>query len=244
MCVPERVDRVRRSFAPVGRPGSRLSQPAERPMPPILRNRWTRRLLLLSIGALLCQQAWRHGHDYIWPDKFAAVEPGRIYRGAWQQDWPMRRLVRDHGIRTVVALAHQPTHPLALKEQTLAQELGFRWIHVPIVDDRSLVDGDSLMDKLETAAAAIAEPTNQPVYFHCHHGINRASMVQIAYRTMYCGWTLEQATDEIARTFGLREVDKGPDYRAMANFYRQRVLPRREARESAKLAAGMRPASK
>ena len=44
-------------------------------------------------------------------------------------------------------------------------------------------------------------------------------MVQMAYRTKYCGWTLEQATDEIARTFGLVEVSHGPDYRHMESFY-------------------------
>jgi hypothetical protein len=54
-------------------------------------------------------------------------------------------------------------------------------------------------------------------------------MVQIAYRTMHCGWSLEQATDEISRTFGLREVNHGPDYRLMADFYQGRVLPRRAA---------------
>jgi protein tyrosine/serine phosphatase len=207
-------------------------------MAPILRNRWFRRSLIVAAIAVACQQAWRHGHDYIWPDKLAAVVPGKIYRGAWQQDWPMRRLVQDYRIKTVVALAHQPTHPLAVKEKALAEQLGFRWIHIPIVDDRSIADDASLMDKLEAAAAAVADPANQPVYFHCHHGINRASMVQIAYRTMYCGWTLEQATDEVARTFGLREVDKGPDYRSMAKFYRDRVLPRRAAAESAKVASG------
>ena len=87
-----------------------------------------------------------------------------------------------------------------------------------------------ISDQLEEAAAVVADPKNQPVYFHCHHGINRASMVQIAYRTMYCGWTLEQATDEIAETFGLVEVSHGPDYRHMEAFYRERVLPCRRAR--------------
>ncbi len=175
----------------------------------------------------------------------AVVEPGRIYRGAWQQDWPMRGLIRDHRIKTVVALAHRPTHPLAIREKALADELGVRWLHIPIVDDRSLVDAESLMDKLEAAAAAVADPANQPVYFHCHHGINRASMVQMAYRMLYCGWTLEQATDEIARTFGLSEVDKGPDYRSMARVYRERVLPRRgqgtpEAQVASEASASLR----
>src|SRR5439155_6122120 len=131
--------------------------------------------------------------------------------------------------KTVVALAHPPGDPMALREAALGRELGFRWVHIPIVDDRSAIDGKSLFDQLEQAAEVLADPANQPVYFHCHHGINRASMVQIAYRTLHCGWTLERATEEISRTFGLREVHHGPDYRPMAAFYRDRVLPRRPA---------------
>ena len=145
--------------------------------------------------------------------------------------------MRDH-IKTIVALAHPPDHPLCRREAALAQELGCRWLHIPIVDDRSQGDQQSVDDALERAAAALADPANQPVYFHCHHGINRASMVQIAYRTLHCGWTLERATDEVARTFGLREVNHGPDYRLMADFYAERVLPRRK--ELAKVDAGTR----
>ena len=98
-------------------------------------------------------------------------------------------------------------------------------MHVPIVDQRSIGDKQTISARLEEAAAIVADPENQPVYFHCHHGINRASMVQIAYRTRFCGWTLEQATDEISRTFGLVEVSHGPDYRHMQSFYDERVLP-------------------
>ena len=59
-------------------------------------------------------------------------------------------------------------------------------------------------------------------------------MVQIAYRTKYCGWTLDQAADEIDRTVGLVKVSHGPDYRHMVSFYENRVLPlrRRTSRAS------------
>ncbi len=204
--------------------------PAATPLPPTpvaARPNWVRLALILGLVALGLQQVWRHGHDYVFADKFAAVEPGKVYRGAWQQDWPMRRLVRTEQLKTIVALAHPPTHPLVLKEQALARELGVKWVHVPIVDDRTLADGAALFDRLEEAVAVVADPANQPVYFHCHHGINRASMVQIAYRTLHCGWTLERATAEVADTFGLVQVDKGPDYRIMDAFYAARVLPRR-----------------
>lgn len=193
-------------------------------------------LALLILVPIAAQQLWRHGHDYVFAEKFAAVEPGRIYRGAWLQDWPMRRVVRNHGIRTVVALAHPEDDPWVDSERRLGAELGFRFVHVPIVDDRSKPDRQVLYDRLEQAADEIGRPENQPVFFHCHHGINRASMAQMAYRMIYSGWTLEEAQAEIARDFGLKAVDKGPDYRHMAGFYRDRVLPRREAEARAKAA--------
>ncbi len=189
--------------------------------------RWLRIGLIVGVIGLACQQAWRHGHDYVFMDQFAEVEPGKIYRGAWQKEWPMRRLVKNNQIKTVVALAHPPDDPLSIHEKGLCDELGVRWVHIPIVDERRTGDPKAIFEPIERAAAELAKSENQPVYFHCHHGVNRASMVQIAYRTLYCGWTLDQATDEISRTFGLREVNHGPDYRWMAIFYEERVLPRR-----------------
>jgi protein tyrosine phosphatase (PTP) superfamily phosphohydrolase (DUF442 family) len=188
---------------------------------------WIRWGLLVGLAVLAAQQLWRHGHDYLFAERFAEVVPGKIYRGAWQRPWPMRRIVERHKIKTVLALAHPAYHPLALQEQQMARELGYRWVHIPIVDQRGLDDKEVISDLLEQAAAVLADPANQPVYFHCHHGINRASMVQIAYRTKYCGWTLEQATAEIARTFGLVKVAHGPDFRHMDWFYQHRVLPDR-----------------
>lgn len=190
---------------------------------------WLRRLGLAALVVLLGHQAWRHGHDYVFADKFFEIEPGKVYRGAWQQDWPMRRIIRDEKIKTIVALAHPPEHPMAVREKRLAAETGVRWVHIPIVEERGTRLADGVADQLEKAAAVIADPANQPVYFHCHHGINRASMVHIAYRVLYSGWDLDRATDEVARNFGLVKVDHGPDYRYMAKFYEERVLPRRAA---------------
>jgi protein tyrosine/serine phosphatase len=189
------------------------------------RRAWLRRGLLVGGAVLLGEQAWRHGRDYVIADQFAEVVPGEIYRGAWQQPWPMRRLVRQYHLKTILALAHPPDHPLAIREKALAQELGIRWVHIPIVDDRGTKDYRVINTHLEEAAAVLADPKNHPVYFHCHHGINRASMVQIAYRTKFCGWTLEEATAEVARSFGLVIVSHGPDYRHMESFYAERVLP-------------------
>src|SRR3954447_11040105 len=115
----------------------------------VSRRKWIRRSLVGTLGCFVAQQTWRHGHDYIFADKFAVVEPGRIYRGAWQQPWPMRRLVREYKIKTIVALAPPSAPPLSLQERALADELGIRWIHIPIVDDRRVSDGKSIADLLD-----------------------------------------------------------------------------------------------
>jgi protein-tyrosine phosphatase len=197
---------------------------------------WISRALLAGAAGIGAEQLWRHGHDYIFPSQFVTVEPGKIYRGAWQKPWPMRAIVRDYKIKTIVALAHPPEHYLSLEEQRLASDLGVKWVHIPIVDSRGTNDRaaeDAISDLLDQAAAVVADPQNQPVFFHCHHGLNRTSMVQIAYRTKFCGWTLAQAAAEIDRTVGLVKVNHGPDYRHMVSFYENRVLPLRERHSQA-----------
>ncbi len=196
------------------------------------RRTWIRRAMLVVGAGLGAEQIWRHGHDYVFLEQFRIVEPGRLFRGAWQKPWPMRRLVRDQKIRTVVALAHPPDHPLSVRERALAAEMGFRWIHIPIIDQRGTKDRvaeEAISDLLDRAAAALADDSLHPLFFHCHHGLNRTTMVQIAYRTKFCGWTLEEAAEEIDRTIGLYSVNRGSDYRHMVSFYQNRVLPFRRA---------------
>ncbi len=204
------------------------------------RHTWVRRGLLFCLLLLAAEQTWRHGHDYVFARQFAVVEPGKIYRGGWQKDWPMRRIVSECKIRTILALAHPEDNYLSVGERALSQELGVRWIHIPIVDQRTSENPKTLSDLLDEAAAVLADPKNYPVFFHCHHGLNRASMVQIAYRTKYCGWTLDQATDEVAKTVGLVKVTHGPDYRHMVDYYNSRVLPLRSGNSNAQI--GDKPA--
>lgn len=193
---------------------------------------WTRRALWVGVALLACQQAWRHGHSYVVPVRFVEVVPGRLYRGAWQRDWPMRRIVRDYHIKTILALAHPPRHDLPLKEEGLAAELGVRWVHIPILDDPAAADGRSLHDLLDQAADVLGDPENQPVYFHCHHGIVRASMVQVAYRLRHSGWTVDQALAEIHDRLKIRDLDQGADRERLVAYYRDRILPSRRVARS------------
>lgn len=189
-----------------------------------------RTCLVVGLLGLAAEQAWRHGHDYVLPSKFRVLEPGRLYRGAWQKPLPMRSILRDYKIKTVIALAHTAEEPITTQEKALAEGLGVRWVHIPIYYNRHEPESfDETADRLERAAAILADPANQPVFFHCHHGVNRTSMTQIAYRTLYCGWTLEQANEEVAGMTGWKPTAVGTGEEFMRQFYDDRVLPRREA---------------
>ncbi|ADV61699.1 tyrosine phosphatase [Isosphaera pallida ATCC 43644] len=196
----------------------------------VVRGRWLslprsiRLTAWLALAVLAGWQAWRHGHDYVLLSQFAEIEPGRVYRGAWQKPWPMSRLLNDYDIKTVVALAHPADHPLAIREKAQVEAHGARWVHLPIVDDRRFMQGRDLFDQIDEAVKVVGDPANQPVFFHCHHGINRASMVQMAYRMKVCGWSFDEAVAEIDRTFGLVAASRGPDYRRMKRYYHERVL--------------------
>jgi len=196
------------------------------------RRKWVRIAFSIGLAALAAHLIWRHGHDYVFPNQFAEVVPGKIYRGAWQKEWPMRQIARDRKIKTVLALAHPYDSAIAVKERALCKELGIRWVHVPIIDQRSEEQPKTIFELLDDAAAVLNDPANYPIFFHCHHGLNRVSMAQIAYRTKYCGWTLQQATDEVASSFGLVTVNHGPDFRTMTNYYDKCVLPFRDSKPS------------
>ncbi|WP_165071756.1 protein-tyrosine phosphatase family protein [Paludisphaera rhizosphaerae] len=192
------------------------------------RRKWLRGGLAIGLTGLAGHQLWRHGHDYVFAEQFAEVVPGKIYRGAWQKEWPMRRIARDYKIKSILALAHPYDSAIAVKERALAKELGINWIHKPIIDQRNEAVPKTIFDILDEAASVLNDPANYPIFFHCHHGLNRVSMAQIAYRTKYCGWTLDRATDEVASSFGLVKVNHGPDYRTMIQYYDKNVLPYRE----------------
>ncbi|MBI9077620.1 MAG: tyrosine-protein phosphatase [Desulfatibacillum sp.] len=41
------------------------------------------------------------------------------------------------------------------------------------------------------------DPATAPVYLHCHHGSDRTGVMTASYRVVVCGWTLDQAIEEM-----------------------------------------------
>jgi protein tyrosine phosphatase (PTP) superfamily phosphohydrolase (DUF442 family) len=175
-------------------------------------------LALASIVALLGAAAWSL-REHVLVKNFHTVEPGGVYRGAEQKPVPLRRIIRQFGIRTIVCLVDPEPN-----EQAVAKSLGVEWTWVPL-DETS---AEITFDSLEKLADILADPASRPVFFHCRRGVYRSNLGQAVYRMKQCGWTLEQALNEL-RESGYNPEESGGDMSCgelLARYHRDRIQDR------------------
>jgi protein tyrosine/serine phosphatase len=137
----------------------------------------------------LCGAAWINQA----PKRVAEIEPGQIYRGAWQSPEVLRGFVQRAGIRTVVTLtAINTDDPKYTTQKRVLNELSVNWVIIP------MRGSTATLDQLVEASDLIAEPKNQPVFFHCVGGHHRSNLVHAAYRIRHHGWTASDAWAEVS----------------------------------------------
>lgn len=107
-----------------------------------------------------------------------------LYRGAQPDAAGMARL-KELGIKTVVNLRDKHSDsdkigPLGLK-------------HVGIKVNTFTPQSEQIAEFLRVAC----DPNNAPVFVHCHRGIDRTGMMCAAYRMVVCGWSKDEALDEM-----------------------------------------------
>lgn len=175
--------------------------------------------VLIIVTALLVLAAGEHYKYYWLARNFRVVEPGRIYRGGVQKPWPLRRIVERYHIRTVLCLADPERN-----EQAVARSMDARWLKIPIRHRSRTVR----LDRLDRVADILANRGCHPIFFHCEHGRNRCNLAEAAFHMKHCGWTLEQALEEIRDSGYNPEVDRGDVERKklLTEYYRERVLGR------------------
>lgn len=176
--------------------GSRTPQPAETsaaggvgtPVRP--RRAWPRIALL---GLLIAVPvAIKYGRHHVFPKRFVVVEPGRLYRSGQCEAGPFRRMIREHGIRTILVLTNnEPGSPDQVQEESIAREAGVRLIRVGMPGN-----GCADFDLLDQAAAVLADSSLYPLLVHCYAGVNRTGATYAAWRMRHEGWDVEQAIAE------------------------------------------------
>ena len=145
--------------------------------------------LLAGLGGAVARYKY-----YFWPKRFRVVEVGQIYRGGWQKPGPLRCILRDYQIKTLLNVACNPSEHDADGEGAIVRELAVAWHKI-------LMPGTGLgtFAQLDEAADILADASKRPVFVHCAAGTHRTNMAIAAYRLRHCGWTLEQSLREMAR---------------------------------------------
>lgn len=147
----------------------------------------------LLIGAIVI---WENGvRGWFFPNNFAVVEPGKIYRSAQLSRFLIRRTLLEHHIGLVIDLSYETTTD-AKAERAITAELG-------IPRDNFVLRGNGTgnPDRYTQAIAAIIEANRQgkAVLVHCQSGAQRTSGVIATYRMLMQGVSEADAFAEAER---------------------------------------------
>lgn len=152
-----------------------------------------RKFVIASLAPTLAAAGLVYAWDDLVEKRVAVVEPGRIYRGAWQGPGPLLRLVAREGVRTVVTLtAINRDDPKYVSQEAAIRKAGIDWVIIPMRGSRAT------LDQMAEAADLLADPARQPIFFHCVGGHHRSNLVHAAYRIRHRGWGADRAWDEVA----------------------------------------------
>ena len=156
-----------------------------------------RPVLLLELTLLLFPGCdWRktsisHAEDL---PHFVQVDEG-LYRGGQPSQEGVRWLAK-RGVKTIVSL--RSSHKEQAAERALAEQLGLRWVHLPITPGWGPTKG-----QIQQFLTLAQDPASRPLFVHCQHGKNRAGLMVAIYRRVHDGWSVQQAYQE-ARELGMR----------------------------------------
>lgn len=140
------------------------------------------------------------------PKRFAAVEPGRLYRCGEITPRQLERLTRHHHLRTVLSLLN-PDVPESVVERQAAERLGLRWVNVPLPGDGASTPADRQRIK-----DVLFDPDAAPLLVHCAAGTNRTGLAIGMYRIHQQGWSVEQVLEEMRR-YGFEDLPKHENLR-------------------------------
>jgi hypothetical protein len=152
-------------------------------------------LCALAVGGAALGSWWLG--DVLLGSNLHTVISGRVYRGAQPTEAMIDRLVRDHGIRTIVNLrgCGNPT-PWYLDEGRAAQRWGvcledvsFSAIHLPPPGElRELIE---VLDRAE-----------YPIFLHCRHGSDRTGLASAVVLLLQEGVSYAEARRELGLYYG------------------------------------------
>lgn len=151
--------------------------------------------VVLALVTAVALSGWffrYHVRDDLFARNFGVVEAGQIYRSGRQTPAMMERIVKAHGIKTIIDLgAFEPGSREEASADQTAKALG-------VARHRFGLFGDGTGDPNEYVAALrlLADPALRPVLVHCAAGAQRTSGCVVLYRHLVQGRPLTEAFPE------------------------------------------------
>jgi len=153
---------------------------------------------------------------------FRVVKPGVLYRCGQPTLPALKRLIHDHGIRTVVSLrdsyeAGKP--PPDLAEEEYCRREGLLYVRI---SPRNWWGPDGVPpveEGVRTFLRVMADPNNHPVLVHCFAGIHRTGAYCAIYRMEFEGWSNDDAIAEM-KSCGYFNLDEELDILGYLEHYR------------------------
>ena len=124
--------------------------------------------------------------------RFAEIRPG-LARGGEPGPEGLRYL-RSQGYRTIVSFLTDPA------ESAWVVQSGMRYVHLPMRSSFFFADTPT-NEQVHQFLSIVGDSTQYPMFIHCHAGKDRTGAMTAIYRMEVCGWTAEEAVEEM-RAFG------------------------------------------
>lgn len=116
----------------------------------------------------------------LYPKNFGVVVAGQLYRSGELTPAATRKVVNEHGIRTILDLgAHTLGTPEQAREEAVATALGVRYVRMPLFGDAT---GDP--NQYVRALRLMTDPEAQPLLVHCAAGSERTGCAIALYRSI------------------------------------------------------------
>jgi protein tyrosine phosphatase (PTP) superfamily phosphohydrolase (DUF442 family) len=124
--------------------------------------------------------------------RFAEIRPG-LARGG-EPDEEGLRYLKGRGYKTILSFLADPS------ESAFVVESGMKYIHIPMRSGPFSCQPPTDHQVREFLAAA-EDTTLYPMFIHCHAGKDRTGAMTAIYRMEACGWTTNEAVEEM-KAFG------------------------------------------
>jgi hypothetical protein len=168
---------------------------------------WLRWTLGLIIAALLTVVPAVHFRwDYTHAKRLREVTPGHFYRSGEMTADGFVEAKAQLGLNTIVNLQDEFPDPelpwgyfggSTIKESELCRLLGVRYVYIPpdLIPRRQVPEHRP--EAIDRFLTLLDDPRVYPVLIHCRAGLHRTGTMTAVYRMEYCGWSPQQALEEL-----------------------------------------------